>query len=79
MVIAGLGDVFVFVFLRIMLSVVGTYFLYTKQLNLEVFLPAFSIGLLSTAVLNLNNMRDQINDKKANKNTLVVKIRKSES
>ena len=70
---SGLGDVFVFVFFGL-LSVVGTYFLYTKQLNFQIFLPAISIGLLSTAVLNLNNMRDQINDKKSDKNTLVVKI-----
>ena len=70
---SGFGDVFVFVFFGL-LSVVGTYFLYTKQLNFEVFLPAISVGLLSTAVLNLNNMRDQIEDKKSNKNTLVVKI-----
>ena len=70
---SGFGDVFVFAFFGL-LSVVGTYFLYTKQLNVEIFLPAFSVGLLSTAVLNLNNMRDQINDKKADKNTLVVKM-----
>ena len=70
---SGLGDVFVFVFFGL-LSVVGSYFLYTKQLNFQIFLPAISIGFLSTAVLNLNNMRDQIEDKKSNKNTLVVKI-----
>ena len=57
-----------------LLSVVGSYFLFTKQVNFTVFLPSFSIGLLSTAVLNLNNMRDRINDAKVNKNTLVVKI-----
>ena len=70
---SGFGDVFVFVFFGL-LSVVGSYFLFTKEINFTIFLPAFSIGLLSTAVLNLNNMRDRINDKKANKNTLVVKI-----
>ncbi len=70
---SGFGDVFVFLFFGL-LSVVGTYFLYTKQLNYLIFLPAISIGLLSTAVLNLNNMRDQIEDKKSNKNTLVVKM-----
>lgn len=70
---SGLGDLFVFLFFGL-LSVVGSYFLYTKQLNFHIFLPAISIGLLSVAVLNLNNMRDQIEDKKANKNTLVVKI-----
>lgn len=39
-----------------------------------VFLPASSIGLLSAAVLNLNNMRDYESDTKAGKKTLVVKI-----
>ena len=70
---SGFGDVFVFLFFGF-LSTVGSYFLYTKDLDWEVFLPATSIGLLSVAVLNLNNMRDQIQDKKANKNTLVVKL-----
>lgn len=70
---SGLGDFFVFIFFGLV-SVVGTYFLYTKQLDFSVFLPAISVGLLSVAVLNLNNMRDQIEDKAANKNTLVVKI-----
>lgn len=70
---SGFGDVFVFVFFGL-LAVVGTYFLYTKQLNLVVFLPAITVGLLSTAVLNLNNMRDRVNDAKVNKNTLVVKV-----
>ncbi|WP_275316114.1 1,4-dihydroxy-2-naphthoate octaprenyltransferase [Tenacibaculum bernardetii] len=70
---SGFGDVFVFIFFGL-LAVVGTYFLYTKQLNLVVFLPAITVGLLSTAVLNLNNMRDRLNDAKVNKNTLVVKI-----
>ncbi|MCF2874091.1 MULTISPECIES: 1,4-dihydroxy-2-naphthoate octaprenyltransferase [unclassified Tenacibaculum] len=70
---SGFGDVFVFVFFGL-LAVVGTYFLYTKELNLTIFLPAITIGLLSTAVLNLNNMRDRVNDAKSGKNTLVVKM-----
>ena len=70
---SGFGDVFVFVFFGL-LSVLGSYFLFTKEIHFPVFLPAFSIGLLSTAVLNLNNMRDRENDKKSNKNTIVVKI-----
>ena len=37
-------------------------------------LPALVIGCLSVAVLNLNNMRDHINDRQSNKNTLVVKF-----
>lgn len=70
---SGFGDVFVFVFFGL-LAVVGTYFLYTKQIDYVIFLPAISVGLLSTAVLNLNNMRDRKNDAKVGKNTLVVKI-----
>jgi 1,4-dihydroxy-2-naphthoate octaprenyltransferase len=70
---SGFGDLFVFLFFGL-LSVVGSYFLYTKALNLKIFFPAISIGLLSTAVLNLNNLRDRAEDKKNNKNTLVVKL-----
>ncbi|AUC86531.1 1,4-dihydroxy-2-naphthoate octaprenyltransferase [Polaribacter sp. ALD11] len=70
---SGFGDVFVFLFFGL-LSVVGSYFLYTKQINFSIFLPAISIGLLSTAVLNLNNLRDREEDKTNNKNTLVVKL-----
>lgn len=70
---SGFGDLFVFIFFGL-LSVVGSYFLFTKQLNFQIFLPAISIGLLSTAVLNLNNLRDFEEDKKNSKNTLVVKL-----
>ena len=70
---SGFGDLFVFLFFGLV-SVVGSYFLFTKQLNFEIFLPAISIGLLSTAVLNLNNLRDFEEDKKNSKNTLVVKL-----
>lgn len=70
---SGFGDIFVFLFFGL-LSVVGSYFLYTKNIHFLVFLPAISIGLLSTAVLNLNNLRDREEDKINNKNTLVVKM-----
>lgn len=71
---SGLGDVFVFLFFG-WLSVVGSYYLYTQELSsLKIFLPASVIGMLSAAVLNLNNMRDQVQDKKVGKNTLVVKL-----
>ena len=70
---SGFGDVFVFLFFGL-LSVLGSYFLFTKEIYFLISLPAISIGLLSTAVLNLNNMRDYQNDKKSKKNTIVVKI-----
>ena len=70
---SGLGDLFVFLFFGL-LSVLGSYFLFTKNLQLELLLPATTIGLLSMAVLNLNNMRDLENDALHNKRTLVVTL-----
>ncbi len=70
---SGFGDLFVFLFFGL-LSVVGSYFLFTKSIDIFVFLPAFSVGCLSTGVLNLNNMRDRENDQQSGKNTIVVKI-----
>jgi len=70
---AGFGDVAVFLFFGL-LPVVGTYFLNTHQINFELFLPAISIGLFSTGVLNLNNMRDIENDRNSGKNTMVVRM-----
>jgi len=70
---SGFGDLFVFLFFGL-LSVCGSYYLYTKQLNFSIFLPAFSVGCLSIGVLNLNNMRDMESDIKSGKRTLVVKI-----
>ena len=69
----GLGDIFVFLFFGL-LGVLGSYFLHTHTLNWDLLLPASSIGLFTTAVLNINNMRDHVADKKSEKNTLVVKI-----
>lgn len=69
----ALGDLMVFLFFGL-LSVIGTYFLYTKQLDHVVVLPACVVGLLSTGVLNLNNMRDIDNDKASGKITMAVKL-----
>jgi 1,4-dihydroxy-2-naphthoate octaprenyltransferase len=69
----GLGDLFVMVFFGFV-SVGGGYLLFSRQLDHIVFLPACTIGLLSVAVLNLNNLRDIDSDRKANKNTLIVKM-----
>ena len=69
----GLGDIFVFIFFGLV-SVLGCYFLFAKQIDTLIVLPAIAIGLLSVAVLNLNNMRDQVSDAMSGKNTLVVKM-----
>ncbi len=69
----GMGDIMVFIFFGIV-SVLGVYSLYAKSFLDANILLAIFVGLLSTAVLNLNNMRDYHNDAKSNKNTLVVKM-----
>lgn len=70
---SGLGDIFVFLFFGL-LSVLGSYYLFTHTINLHLLLPAMAIGFFSTAVLNLNNMRDAENDSLAGKYTMVVKL-----
>ena len=70
---AGLGDIFVFLFFG-WLGVIGSYFLHTHSFHWELLLPASTIGLFTTAVLNINNMRDHEADAKSGKNTLVVRI-----
>ncbi len=71
---AGMGDIFVFAFFGIV-SVWGSYTLYQHEtIELSIFLPASAIGLLSTAVLNLNNMRDIHTDRKAGKLTLPLRM-----
>lgn len=69
----GMGDLFVFLFFGL-LGVLGSMFLFTKSLDYMALLPAASIGLLCVAVLNLNNLRDMVSDKKHGKITLVVKM-----
>lgn len=69
----GFGDVFVLLFFGF-LSVLGSYYLYTKQLNYLAILPSITVGSFSVGVLNLNNMRDRESDIKSNKKTLAVKL-----
>ncbi|MFD1015089.1 1,4-dihydroxy-2-naphthoate octaprenyltransferase [Winogradskyella rapida] len=71
----ALGDVFVFIFFGLV-STIGTYFLYVQQIDHLVLLPAVALGLLSVAVLNLNNMRDLESDTNAGKITLAIKLGK---
>jgi 1,4-dihydroxy-2-naphthoate polyprenyltransferase len=69
----GLGDISVFLFFGL-LGVVGTYFLHSLDITLTVFWPAISLGCFSTAVLNINNIRDIESDKKAGKKSIPVRI-----
>ena len=69
----ALGDLMVFLFFGV-LSVMGSYFLFARALEHVLIFPACIVGLLSTGVLNLNNMRDLESDHKSNKITVAVKF-----
>lgn len=69
----GYGDLFVLVFFGYV-STLGIYFMFMKEIDPKLILPATAVGFLSVGVLNLNNMRDEESDRKSGKNTIVVKI-----
>lgn len=69
----GLGDISVLIFFG-WLSVAGTYYLQAGTFDSVVMLPATACGLLATAVLNINNLRDIDNDRMNGKNTLAVRL-----
>ena len=69
----GFGDLMVFLFFGLV-STLGVFSLYGEGFQWLVLLPAITVGLWSTAVLNLNNLRDHENDKLSKKNTLVVSM-----
>jgi len=70
---AGFGDLAVFLFFGIV-AVVGTFYLQTGIVSLQILLPAISMGLLATGVLNINNMRDIKSDELAEKISIPVRI-----
>lgn len=64
----GLGDLGVFLFFGL-LSTVGAYYLQTQTLSAEVMWCGIAIGLPCVGVLNLNNIRDMMNDRRHGKRT----------
>lgn len=70
---AGWGDLSVFLFFGLT-GVIGTYYLHTRQFEVGLLLPAAAFGLLSTGVLNVNNLRDIRNDKASGKITQAVRM-----
>jgi 1,4-dihydroxy-2-naphthoate octaprenyltransferase len=69
----GLGEVFVFLFFGIV-AVVGSYFVQFEALPWEPFVCAVPVGLLASAILVVNNVRDIDTDRRAGKRTLAVRI-----
>lgn len=67
----GLGDLFVFIFFGLV-AVCGTYYVQSLSLTRWIVLAAVPSGLLITAILVVNNLRDIETDRRANKRTLAV-------
>lgn len=70
---AGLGDIAVFIFFGLV-GVMGSLYLFTKEIRWQYLLPAASCGLFSVGVLNINNIRDIESDVKAGKYSIPVRI-----
>jgi 1,4-dihydroxy-2-naphthoate octaprenyltransferase len=70
---AGLGELFVFLFFGIV-AVTGSYFVQVQQLPWQAFVCAVPVGLLASAILVVNNVRDLETDRRAGKRTLAVRL-----
>jgi len=71
----GLGDLFVLIFFG-PVAVAGTYYVQSFEINMAVVLSGFAPGLISVAILSINNLRDIKDDHKTGKNTLAVRFGK---
>ena len=69
----GLGDVFVFLFFGIA-AVAGTYYIHAGSVSSAAWWMTIPPGLIITAILVVNNLRDLENDRKARKHTLAVRL-----
>ena len=67
----GLGDLFVFIFFGLA-SVAGTYYVQAGFVSAAAWWMTIPPGLIITAILVVNNLRDIENDRKAGKHTLAV-------
>jgi len=69
----GLGEVFVFIFFGLV-ATCGTYFVQTLTVSAGVLFAAISIGLLISAILVVNNLRDLESDRVSGKRTQAVRL-----
>jgi 1,4-dihydroxy-2-naphthoate polyprenyltransferase len=69
----GLGEVFVFLFFGVV-AVTGSYFAQVERVTWEAFVLAVPVGLLASAILVVNNVRDLETDRRAGKRTLAVRL-----
>jgi 1,4-dihydroxy-2-naphthoate octaprenyltransferase len=69
----GLGDLFVFIFFGVA-AVAGTYFVQVGSVSAAAWWMSVPVGLIITAILVVNNLRDIENDRKGGKFTLAVRL-----
>jgi 1,4-dihydroxy-2-naphthoate polyprenyltransferase len=69
----GLGELFVFLFFGLV-AVTGSYFVQVQELPWQSFACAVPVGLLASAILVVNNVRDVDTDRRAGKRTLAVRL-----
>jgi 1,4-dihydroxy-2-naphthoate polyprenyltransferase len=69
----GLGEVFVFLFFGIV-AVTGSYYVQVQELPWQAFALAVPVGLIASAILVVNNVRDLDTDRRAGKRTLAVRL-----
>ncbi len=72
----GWGDILVFIFFGL-IAVPGTYFLQTGSITETSFWLGAALGMLSTAILVVNNIRDMETDIVTGKKTLAIRLGKS--
>ena len=70
---AGFGEVFVFVFFGLV-ATAGTAFVQTEEITALAVVAAVPVGLLASALLMANNLRDIAQDQAAGKRTLAVRL-----
>lgn len=69
----GLGELFVFIFFGLV-AVCGTYWVQAVSLSPLAVAASISPGLLISAIMVVNNLRDIETDKPAGKRTLAVRL-----
>jgi 1,4-dihydroxy-2-naphthoate polyprenyltransferase len=70
---AGLGEAFVFLFFGLV-AVNGSYYVQLERLDWLPFALSIPVGMLSTAILVVNNLRDTDTDRRVGKRTLAVRL-----
>lgn len=68
----GLGECFVLIFFG-WVAVCGTVFIQSQQWPIEAWLLGTQVGLLSTVLISINNLRDRDEDASTGKHTLAVR------